>query len=67
MTRKCHVRFGGGQGEKEHCYLARCLPYQDMLDHHRDGLALDVYEVVKQRLRGRKAAQKEDASGERRS
>jgi hypothetical protein len=40
---------------------------QDMLDHHREGLALDVYEVIKQRLRGRKAAHKEDASGERRS
>jgi hypothetical protein len=26
MTPKCHVRFGGGLGEKEHCYLARSLP-----------------------------------------
>ena len=39
---------------------------QDMLDHHREGLALDVYEVIKQRLRGRKTAHQEDASGERR-
>jgi putative ABC transport system substrate-binding protein len=27
MMRKYHVRFGGGQGENELCYLARCLPY----------------------------------------
>jgi hypothetical protein len=27
MTRKCHVRFGGGPGEKEPCYLACGLPY----------------------------------------
>jgi hypothetical protein len=27
MMRKDHVRFGGGQGEKEPSYLARCLPY----------------------------------------
>jgi hypothetical protein len=33
---------------------------QDMLEHHREGLGLDVYEVVKQRLRARKAAKKED-------
>jgi hypothetical protein len=38
---------------------------QDMLDHHREGLALDVYEVVKQRLRSRKTAQKEGGSAER--
>ncbi len=29
MTPKCHVRFGGGLGEKEHRYLARSLPYRD--------------------------------------
>jgi hypothetical protein len=34
---------------------------QDMLEHHREGLGLDVYEIVKQRLRARKAAKKEDA------
>jgi hypothetical protein len=34
---------------------------QDMLEHHRDGLTLEVYEVVKQRLKGRKAAKKADA------
>jgi hypothetical protein len=39
---------------------------QDMLEHHRDGLAFDVYEVVKQRLKGRKAAKKQEAAGERR-
>jgi len=33
---------------------------QDMLEHHREGLGLGVYEVVKQRLRARKAAKKED-------
>jgi hypothetical protein len=33
---------------------------QDMLEHHREGLGLDVYEIVKQRLRARKAAKKED-------
>ena len=38
---------------------------QDMLDHHREGLALDVYQVVKQRLQGRRAAQLKDAPGER--
>ena len=33
---------------------------QDMLEHHPEGLVLDVYEIVKQRLRARKAAKKED-------
>jgi hypothetical protein len=33
---------------------------QDMLDHHPEGLVLSVYEIVKQRLRARKAAKKED-------
>jgi hypothetical protein len=27
MTRKCHVRFGGGPGEKGHSHLARGLSY----------------------------------------
>jgi hypothetical protein len=36
---------------------------QDMLDHHREGLTIDVYEVVKRRLQDRKAGQKGDASG----
>jgi hypothetical protein len=39
---------------------------QDMLEHHRDGLTLEVFEVVKQRLKGRKAAKKEEVVGERR-
>jgi hypothetical protein len=39
---------------------------QDMLDHHREGLPLEVYEVVKQRLRSRQMAQKEDVPAERR-
>jgi hypothetical protein len=38
---------------------------QDMLDHHREGIALDVYQVVKQRLKGRRAAQLKDTPGER--
>jgi hypothetical protein len=33
---------------------------QDMLEHHPEGLILDVYEIVKQRLRAHKAAKKED-------
>jgi hypothetical protein len=33
---------------------------QDMLDHHPEGLVLSVYEIVKQRLRARKAAKRED-------
>jgi hypothetical protein len=33
---------------------------QDMLDHHPEGIILGVYEIVKQRLRARKAAKKED-------
>jgi hypothetical protein len=36
---------------------------QDMLDHHREGLALEVYEVVKRRLQDRKAALKETPRG----
>jgi hypothetical protein len=39
---------------------------QDMLDHHREGLAVDVYDVVKQRLTLRKAAKKEEGQVERR-
>jgi hypothetical protein len=38
---------------------------QDLLDHHREGLALDVYEVVKQRLNDRKAMQEEESRVER--
>jgi hypothetical protein len=33
---------------------------QDMLEHHREGLVLGVYEIVKQRLRARKAAKQGD-------
>jgi hypothetical protein len=40
---------------------------QDMLEHHREGLTLDVYEIVKQRLKGRKAEKKAEAPGQRRS
>ena len=39
----------------------------DMLDHHREGIAMDVYEVVRQRLKSRKAAKKEEGAIERRS
>jgi hypothetical protein len=38
---------------------------QDMLDHHPDGLAIGVYEIVKQRLQARKAGKKEEVSGKR--
>jgi hypothetical protein len=38
---------------------------QDMLDHHPEGLVLSVYEIVKQRLKARKAAQKVEPSGKR--
>jgi hypothetical protein len=33
---------------------------QDMLEHHPEGLVLGVYEIVKQRLRARKATKKAD-------
>jgi hypothetical protein len=33
---------------------------QDLLEHHREGLTLDAYEVIKQRLKDRKAAKKEE-------
>jgi hypothetical protein len=39
---------------------------QDMLDHHQEGLILDVYEVVKQRLKDRKAAKKGERQVEQR-
>jgi hypothetical protein len=42
---------------------------QDMLDHHREGLTLEVYEVVKERLKSRKTGKtvkKEEAVSERR-
>ena len=32
----------------------------DMLDHHPEGLVLGVYEIVKQRLKARKATKKAD-------
>jgi hypothetical protein len=35
---------------------------QDMLDHHPEGLVLGVYEIVKQRLRARKVAKREDTA-----
>jgi hypothetical protein len=34
------------------------IDVQDMLDHHPEGLVIGVYEIVKQRLKARKAAQK---------
>jgi hypothetical protein len=39
---------------------------QDMLEHHREGLTLDVYEIVKQRLKARKSTKKEGVVGQRR-
>jgi hypothetical protein len=38
---------------------------QDMLDHYSEGIPVGVYDDVKQRLRARKAAQKEEAAVER--
>jgi hypothetical protein len=38
---------------------------QDMLDHHPEGLVIGVFDIVKQRLKARKAAQKGEASGKR--
>jgi len=35
---------------------------QDMLDHHPEGLVLGVYEIIRQRLKARRAAQKEEAA-----
>jgi hypothetical protein len=40
---------------------------QDMLDHHPEGLVVGVYEIVKQRLKSRKAAKQEEAPAERRA
>jgi hypothetical protein len=40
---------------------------QDMLDHHREGLAIEVYEAVKRRLQDRRAVRQEGAAGERRA
>jgi hypothetical protein len=37
---------------------------QDMLDHHPEGLVASVYEIIKQRLKTRKAAQKKEATSE---
>jgi hypothetical protein len=39
---------------------------QDLLEHHSEGLTLDAYEVIKQRLKDRKAAKKEERRVERR-
>ena len=38
---------------------------QDMLDRHPEGLVIDMYEIVKQRLQARKAGKKGEASGKR--
>jgi hypothetical protein len=38
---------------------------QDTLDHHPEGLAIGVYDMVKQRLQARKAGKKEEISGKR--
>jgi hypothetical protein len=38
---------------------------QDMLDHHPEGLIASVYEIVKQRLKARKAAKKKETVVER--
>jgi hypothetical protein len=39
---------------------------QDMLDQHPEGLVLGVYEIVRQRLKARKAAKKAESSAVRR-
>jgi len=41
------------------------MDVQDMLDHHPEGLVIGVYEIVKQRLKARRATQKEELSGKR--
>jgi hypothetical protein len=41
------------------------MDVQDMLDHHPEGLVIGVYEIVKQRLKARKATQKGEPSGKR--
>jgi hypothetical protein len=38
---------------------------QDMLDHHPEGVVMGVYEIIKQRLKTRKAAKKKEAVVER--
>ncbi|HZC02050.1 MAG TPA: hypothetical protein VE844_12020, partial [Gammaproteobacteria bacterium] len=38
---------------------------QDMLDHHPEGLVASVYEIIKQRLKARKAAKKQEPVVER--
>ena len=38
---------------------------QDMLDHHPEGLVASVYEIIKQRLKARKATKKKEAVVER--
>ena len=35
---------------------------QDMLEHHPEGLVIGVYEIVRQRLKARKAARKEETA-----
>jgi hypothetical protein len=39
-----------------------CADVQDILDYHREGLDLEVYELVKQRLKERKAAQRQETA-----
>jgi hypothetical protein len=41
------------------------MDVQDMLEHHPEGLIVGVYEIVKQRLKARKATQKGEPSGTR--
>ncbi len=41
------------------------LDVQNMLDHHAEGLVIGVYEIVKQRLKARKATQKAEPLGRR--
>ena len=41
------------------------MDVQDMLDHHPEGLVIGVYEIVKQRLKARKATKKAEPAGKR--
>ena len=40
---------------------------QDMLAHHPEGLVIGMYEIIRQRLKARRAAQKEEAAAERKN
>ena len=61
MTRKCHVRFGGGAWEQERCYLACVLPYAPLAHPLSHLLRIEAYQAheglitAPQRRQGRPA------------